>query len=586
MIRMVNQTKLQSFRAQPTYQYGVKIPRNHTEAMMFDKSNNNRNWFTAEQLELKQIDDYEVLEDLGVDGPVPEGFKKIHVHFVYAVKHDGRHKARLVAGGHLTDIPEYSVTSSVASLRGLRMVIFIAELNDLKLWTTDVGNAYLEAYTEEKLFIIGGPEFQSRNGHTMIIRKALYGLRSSGLMWWDRCSEILSKMGFSSSKAENDIWVKRVEDHYDYIVRYVDDLGIASKEPEYLIKELESTHKLKLKGTGPIEYHLGCDFFRDKFGVLCMTPRTYIHKAIENYFRLFGEYPRNNVWSPLERGDHPELDLSEELDLDGIKTYQSLLGALQWAITIGRLDIATAVMTLSKFRIAPRKGHLDRVKRIFSYISRFKEGTVRYRTELPDLSSVKHVEYDWEKTVYGNVTEQIEDGNMEPLGKPVQLTSYVDANLMHDITTGRSVTGILHFLNKTPIDWYTRKQPSVATATFGLEFMAARTATEQILELRSMLRYLGVPVLGSTYLFGDNQSVIQSCALPYGKIRKRHAFHRVRESIAAKIIRFIHVYGKSNPADILSKAWGYQQVWHLLRPLLFWEGDTNDLLKVDDKKNG
>ena len=117
--------------------------------------------------------------------------------------------------------------------------------------------------------------------------------------------------------------------------------------------------------------------------------------------------------------------------------------------------------------------------------------------------------------------------------------------------------------------------------------MAARTATEQILELCSILRYLGVPIIGSTYLFGDNNSVTQSCTLPYGKIRKLHvilSFHRVRESIAAKIIRFIHVYGKSNPADILSKAWGYQQVWDLLRPLLFWEGKTYDLLKFDNQK--
>ena len=155
-------------------------------------------------------------------------------------------------------------------------------------------------------------------------------------------------MGFSSLKAENDIWIKRTEDRYEYIVRYVDDLGIASKNTENIIKELESTHKLKLKGTGPIKYHLGCDFFRDKFGVLCMTPRTYINTAIGNYSRLFGEQPKNNVWSPLERGDHPELDASDELDMNGIKIYQSLLGALQWIIIIGRLDIVTDVMTMSK----------------------------------------------------------------------------------------------------------------------------------------------------------------------------------------------------------------------------------------------
>ena len=87
-----------------------------------------------------------------------------------------------------------------------------------------------------------------------------------------------------ATKAENDIWVKQVDDGYEYIVRYVDDLGIASKNPEKIVEELENTYKLKLKGSGPIKYHLGCDFHHDKLGVLCMTPRTYIQKIIANYF--------------------------------------------------------------------------------------------------------------------------------------------------------------------------------------------------------------------------------------------------------------------------------------------------------------
>ena len=136
---------------------------------------------------------------------------------MYDVKHDGRHKARLVAGGHLTETPTYSVSSSVATLRGLRLILFVAELNNLKVWTTDVGNAYLEAYTQEKVYIGGGPEFRDRGGHVMLIKRALYGLRSSGLMWWDRCSEILSSLGFKGSRAENDIWMRRVGNHYEYI---------------------------------------------------------------------------------------------------------------------------------------------------------------------------------------------------------------------------------------------------------------------------------------------------------------------------------------------------------------------------------
>jgi hypothetical protein len=65
---------------------------------------------------------------------------------------------------------------------------------------------------------------------------------------------------------------------------------------------------------------------------------------------------------------------------------------------------------------------------------------------------------------------------------------------MQDITAGKSVTGILHLINKTPLDWYAKKQATVETATYGSEFVASRICVEQIIDLRSTLRYLGVPV--------------------------------------------------------------------------------------------
>jgi Reverse transcriptase (RNA-dependent DNA polymerase) len=89
----------------------------------------------------------------------PAGFKRIRVHIEYDVKHDGRHKARLVADGHLTDIPLDSVYSGVVSIQGFRLLLFLAELCELQLWATDIGNAYLEAYTSEKVYIVAGPKF-------------------------------------------------------------------------------------------------------------------------------------------------------------------------------------------------------------------------------------------------------------------------------------------------------------------------------------------------------------------------------------------------------------------------------------------
>ena len=82
-------------------------------------------------MELDQQDEYSTFKDVG-DTP-PKGYKKIRVHLVFDVKHDGRHKARLVADGHLTDIPLDSVYSGVVSLRGIRLLTFISELNALLL---------------------------------------------------------------------------------------------------------------------------------------------------------------------------------------------------------------------------------------------------------------------------------------------------------------------------------------------------------------------------------------------------------------------------------------------------------------------
>jgi len=155
-------------------------------------------------------------------------------------------------------------------------------------------------------------------------------------------------------------------DHYEYIAVYVDDLLIVGKDPDSIIKVLMEKYQFKLKGTGPTEFHLGCDFFRDEEGVLCYAPKKCIEKILENYRRIFGAWPKPAT-SPLTTGDHPELDTSELLNKDDQKAHQSLIGALQWVIQIGRFDVATAVMTLSRCRAMPRQGHLDRVKRIHGY---------------------------------------------------------------------------------------------------------------------------------------------------------------------------------------------------------------------------
>ena len=128
---------------------------------------------------MSQLDKYNVFIDLGRGGKPPRDYKKIRVHLIFDVKHDGRHKARCVADGHLTDIHVNSVYSGVVSLQGLRIMLFLAEINQLETWATDIGNAYLEAETAERVYIIAGPEFGEREGSILIVFKSLYGLHSS-----------------------------------------------------------------------------------------------------------------------------------------------------------------------------------------------------------------------------------------------------------------------------------------------------------------------------------------------------------------------------------------------------------------------
>jgi hypothetical protein len=282
--------------------------------------------------------------------------------------------------------------------------------------------------------------------------------------------------------------------------------------------------------------------------------------------------------SPLVTGDSPELDTSTELSPEGIKKYQSVIGALQWCVTLGRFDIACALMTLSRFRVAPKVGHMERAQRICGYLRKMDDAAVRIRTAIPQNECHYDMpDHSWLYTVYGEGHEDTDPVDPVPKGKCVRTTTFVDANLQHCKITGKSATGILHFLNQTPIDWFSKRQGTVETSTYGSEFVAARIATEHIIDLRITLRSMGVPLDGPSWLLGDNQSVVTSSTIPQSVMAKRHtalSYHRVRAAISTGMMYFCHVSGKENPADIMTKFLPYSVFWPLIKPILFWRGDT------------
>ena len=151
--------------------------------------------------------------------------------------------------------------------------------------------------------------------------------------------------------------------------------------------------------------HLGCDYKPHKDGTLGAQPTKYVNKILESYKKMFPNENFLNVKSPQEKNDHPELDYTKPCIEEQITKYMCMIGQLQWAIKLGRYDILAHVMSMFRFRLAPKIGHLERINRLYGYLAKTKHFAIRYRTKEPDYSHLPKQEYEWTGTVYGNVKD-------------------------------------------------------------------------------------------------------------------------------------------------------------------------------------
>ena len=161
--------------------------------------------------------------------------------------------------------------------------------------------------------------------------------------------------------------------------------------------------------------------------------------------------------------------------------------------------------------------------------------------------------------MYSGGKEEVPHDIPEPKGKHVTTTIYVDANLRHDQVTGRAVTACLHLVNDSFSLAYQNMSYS-QNCNFSVDFVAARIATDQIIDLRYTRMYLGVTIRSK---FGENKSVVDNASTPTSTLSKKSTLvsdHRVREAIAAGYLQFNWKDGKSNPAEILSKHWEFASI--------------------------
>ena len=210
---------------------------------------------------------------------------------------------------------------------------------------------------------------------------------------------------------------------------------------------------------------------------------------------------------------------------------------------------------LSHHSAMPREGHLEAVYHIFSYLMAHGESAVVFDADTPEIDEKAFAKVDW-KDFYGDVEEEMPPRMPEPLGKPVIISCFVDANHAGNVVTRRSHSGVLLFVQNAPIIWFSKRQNTVESSSFGSEFVAARIARDLIVSLRIKLRMFGVPIEGPANVFCDNQGVVKNASLPESTLSKKHNainYHVVRESAAAGILRFGKEDGQTNLADLFTK---------------------------------
>ncbi|CAJ1938126.1 unnamed protein product [Cylindrotheca closterium] len=234
-----------------------------------------------------------------------------------------------------------------------------------------------------------------------------------------------------------------------------------------------------------------------------------------------------------------------------------LVGMAQWAMTIGQMDIAYAVSSLTRFSSAPREGHLELAFYLFGYLKKFpnKQLPVNSRPlELcPTLTVTKGTFKADFLEEYPDAKEDQDPKEPKAFGKPVQTSVFFDANLAHDLVTRRSITGLLVYVGSTLVSWTSNRQVCIASSTYCSEFIAMRAATEEAI----YALFTGCSCRGAYQFTCDNLGVIQSAAMKDADLKKKHvaiSYHCVCEAVAAQIIKPIWFKTNENWSDICTKA--------------------------------
>jgi hypothetical protein len=241
-------------------------------------------------------------------------------------------------------------------------------------------------------------------------------LKSSGAAWRAHFATTLAEMGFKSTIADPDVWIRAAVDerslHYEMILVYVDDILCVSKNTKSIMDHIGQSYRLKEGSVQEPERYLGANIerwtFHDGRQLWSMSAKSYVKSAIENIEGKdqFNHKLRSGAHRPMKADYRPEIDISPVLSDTLASYYQGLIGVLRWTCELGRINILTEVSMLSSHNALPREGHLEAVLDVFAYLKKHQSAAIVFDDDLPIIDEKRFKQVDW-SDIYGNVEEAL-----------------------------------------------------------------------------------------------------------------------------------------------------------------------------------
>ena len=420
-------------------------------------------WSAAIEEELKSVIENQTWELV----KLPKGRTPVKCRWTFRVKRGAggqviRYKARLVAKGFTQryGIDYLETFALVVKLISLRIILALAAARNYEVDQTDIKSAYLLAKLDEEIYmdIPEGLIAEKDTGpgrKVCKLLKGLYRLKQSGRTWnqeWDR--HLVGMCGFVRSKDDHAVYLKKKNDHYCWVLIWVDDVLWIG--PRAMVNEAKAqlAKQFPVTDLGTAHFFLGIEIIRERnpFGHrITLSQSAYIQKVLER----FNLEDAHTVSTPLDPGTRLQ-GTPGTLDEEADETvYRSLIGTLMYLMLCTRPDIAFAVGALSRYNSLPRTSHMKAAKHLLRYVKRTGNLGLRlgpFTTK--DLYPVLYSDADW--------------------------AGYLD--------TRKSTEGYLCILTGGPsqgepiqsvVSWSSKRQQTVALSSTEAEYMALTQAAKE-----------------------------------------------------------------------------------------------------------